>query len=115
MYLRGRQYLREQGTEATGLAREMFNRAIALDPAFAQPRAGLADADMTMLQWQLVPSDAEAAALGSEALSASNEAPGSIRMAEAHVARANVLSLSGRNDEADQSLRRGHRAQSRPA
>ena len=59
MYLRGRQYLRSQGTENVELARQMFKRAMALDPAFAQPRAGLADADMNLLQWLLVSKDAQ--------------------------------------------------------
>jgi adenylate cyclase len=43
MYLRGRQYLRATGIESYRLARQMFMRAIALDPAFAQPHAGIAD------------------------------------------------------------------------
>jgi adenylate cyclase len=106
MYLRGRQYLRSLGTENVELARQMFKRASALDPAFAQPRAGLADADMNLLQWLLVPKDAQPA-LRAEALAASEAA---LRLdpelAEAHVSRANVLSLLGRNAEADESFRR---------
>ncbi|HEY4770630.1 MAG TPA: hypothetical protein VIH51_08395 [Myxococcales bacterium] len=77
MYLRGRQYLRSQGTENVELARQMFKRAMALDPAFAQPRAGLADADINLLQWLLVAKDAQPA-LRTEALEASGEALRSI-------------------------------------
>ncbi len=106
MYLRGRQYLRALGTENTELARQMFKRAAALDPAFAQAYAGLADTDVNQIQWLLVPHDAQPA-LRAEALHASEEAlrldP---QLAEAHVARANVLSILGRADEADQSFRR---------
>jgi len=106
MYLRGRQYLRSQGTENVELARQMFKRAMALDPAFAQPRAGLADADMNLLQWLLVSKDAQPA-LRTEALAASGEA---LRLdpelPEAHVARANVLSVLGRSAEADESFKR---------
>jgi adenylate cyclase len=106
MYLRGRQYLRSQGTENVELARQMFKRAMALDPAFAQPRAGLADADMNLLQWLLVSKDAQPA-LRTEALAASGEA---LRLdpelPEAHVARANVLSVLGRSAEADDSFKR---------
>jgi adenylate cyclase len=106
MYLRGRQYLRALGTENVELARQMFKRAIALDPAFAQPRAGLADADINLLQWLLVSKEAQPA-LRTEALAASGEA---LRLdpelPEAHVARANVLSLLGRNPEADESFQR---------
>jgi hypothetical protein len=65
----------------------MFKRAMALDPAFAQPRAGLADADINLLQWLLVAKDAQPA-LRTEALEASGEA---LRLdpelPEAHVAR----------------------------
>ena len=106
MYLRGRQYVRGQGPENDELARQMFKRAMALDPTFALARAGLADADISLLQWLLVPKD-EQAALRVEALAGSEEA---LRLdpelAEAHVSRANVLALLGRNDEADQSFRR---------
>lgn len=106
MYLRGRQYFRALGTENVELARQMFKRAIALDAGFAQPRTGLADADINLIQWLLVPVDAQAS-LRAEALAASEEA---LRLdpelAEAHVSRANVLALLGRNDEADQSFRR---------
>jgi len=106
MYLRGRQYVRTLGPENQELARQMFKRAIALDPAFALPRAGLADADITLVQWLLVPKEAQPA-LRAEALAASDEA---LRLdpdlAEAHVARANVLAGLGRNDEADESFRR---------
>ena len=106
VYLRARRYLRALGSENIELARQMFKRAIALDPTFAQPHAGLADADIMLLQWQLVSKDAQPG-LRAEALAASEEA---LRLdpnvAEAHVSRANVLSLLGRNDEADQSFRR---------
>lgn len=106
MYLRGRQYLRELGTENLELARQMFRRAIALDAAFAQPRAGIADTDATMLQWLLASKEQEPA-LRSEALSESGAAARlAPDLAEAQVARANVLSLLGRADEADQSFRR---------
>jgi adenylate cyclase len=106
-YLRGRHYLRALGAENVEMARQMFKRAIALDKSFAQSHAGLADADGNLLQWLLVPKDAQPA-LRAEALAASDEA---LRLdpnlAEAHVARGNVLTLLERNDEADQSFRRG--------
>jgi adenylate cyclase len=106
MYLRGRQYFRALGTESVELARQMFKRAIAIDPSFAQPQAGLADADINLVQWLLVPREAQAP-LRVEALAASETA---LRLdpdlGEGHVARGNVLSLLGRNEEADQSFRR---------
>ncbi len=106
LYLRGRQYLRALGNENTALARQMFKRAIDLDPAFAQAHAGLADADINQIQWLLVPQDAQAA-LRAEGLAASEQALRiNPNLAEAHVSRANVLALLGRKEEADQSFRR---------
>jgi hypothetical protein len=53
----------------------MFMRAIALDPAFAQPHAGIADADAIQLQWLLIPKEQQPA-LRAKALAESDEAPG---------------------------------------
>jgi adenylate cyclase len=106
MYLRGRQHFRALGSENVELARQMFKRATALDPAFAQPRAGLAEADINLLQWLLVSTEAQPA-IRAEALTASEEALKlNPELAEAHVARANVLALLGRHSEADESFRR---------
>lgn len=106
MYLRGRQHFRLLGHENGELARQTFKRAIALDPGFAQARAGLADVDTNLVQWLLVPKG-EQAALREEALASSEEAlrldPG---LAEAHVGRGNLFSMLGRAAEADQSFRR---------
>ena len=105
-YLRGRHYLFAQGNDNVEMARQMFKRAIALDPSFAQSYAGLANADIALLQWLLVARDQQPV-LRAEALSASETAlkleP---ELAEAHVARGNVLSLLGRAEEADRSFRR---------
>jgi adenylate cyclase len=74
--------------------------------AVVSAHAGIANADDFGLQWLLVPKES-APAMRSEALAESEEA---LRrepdLAEAHLARANVLSLLGRADEADQSFRR---------
>jgi adenylate cyclase len=107
MYLRGRQYFRELGLENSQLAGQMFKRAVALDPKFAEAHAGLADVGSSIVQWLLVP-PSEAGAVRSEALAESEEA---LRLdpslAEAHVARGNVLAALGRASEADESFRRG--------
>ena len=106
MYLRGRQYLRVTGKESTEHARQMFRRAIEINPSFADSRAGLADADSLLLQWLLASRD-EKDPLHAEALAESEQAlkldP---TLAEAWVARGNLLSALGRNDEAEQSFRR---------
>ena len=106
MYLRGRQHFRALGSSNVELARQMFKRAIALDPTFAQPHAGLAEAEVNVLQWLLVSKD-EQPAVRAEALAASEQALRlNPQLGEAHVARGNVLALLGRNDEADESFRK---------
>src|SRR5438045_3060796 len=106
MYLRGRQYFRSLGMENVELARQMFKRAITLDGRFAQAHAGLAEADMNVLQWLLVsneeqpPMRAEALAASEQALRLNPELP------EAHVSRANVLAVLERKDEADETFRK---------
>src|SRR5260221_3364362 len=106
MYLRGRQYLRALGTENVELGRQMFQRAIALDPDFAQAHAGIADANSNLLQWALPAAD-RTPALRAEVMAESEAA---LRLdpalSEAHVARGNVFSMLGRDPEADQSFRR---------
>ena len=106
MYLRGRQSLSTRGTQSLELGRQMFKRAIALDPAFAEAHAGLADTDAFQLQW-LLTARSEQAERRAEALAESEEA---LRLApdlaEAHVARGNLLSLLQRPAEADESFRR---------
>ncbi len=109
MYLRGLQYLHASNPESFELARQMFKSAIAIDPSFAQAHAGIADTDGFTLQWLLAPKDA-VPALRAEALAESEAA---LRLepdlAEAHLARGNILSLLGRADEADESFRRATR------
>ncbi len=105
MYLRGRKFLMAHGETALRFARQMFRGAIELDPGFAQAHAGLADADFLMLQWNI---DLERAPeRRAEALAESEEA---LRLhaglAEAHVSRANVLSLHGRAEEAERHFLR---------
>ena len=105
MYLRGRKFLMSHGETMLRLARQMFRGAIELDPRYAQAHAGLADADFVMLQWNVDFDQADARR--AQALAASEEA---LRLdpalAEAHVSRANVLSLLGRDDEAERDFRR---------
>jgi TolB-like protein/Tfp pilus assembly protein PilF len=105
MYLRGRKFLMMHGETNLRLARQMFRGAIEADPRYAQAHAGLADADFMMNQWNFDMEQAEARR--AEALAESEEAlrldPG---LAEAHVSRANVLSLLGRGEEAERDYRR---------
>lgn len=106
MYLRGREFYRSYwDPKQWVLARQMFKGAIELDPQFAQAHAGLADVCFFMLQWHL--DDSRADTFRAEALAASEEA---LRLdpdlAEASLARANMLSLLERNDDAEAGFRR---------
>jgi adenylate cyclase len=104
LYLRGRQYLRLTGAENSEQARRLFKQAVALDPGFAQAHAGAADAGATLLLWALLPAESQPP-LRAEVLKESDEA---LRLqpnlAEAHVARGNVLAALGRKQEADASF-----------
>jgi TolB-like protein/TolA-binding protein len=103
-YLRGRHHLMRHGERRMRAARDAFRQAVALDPRFAQAHAGLADAAFFTLNWNLEPENV--AALRAEALAASEEA---LRLepelAEARLARANVLTMLGRQEEAERDFR----------
>ena len=103
-YLRGRHHLMAHGDRQIGLARESFRRAVELDPSFAHAHAGLADADVMILQWNFDLEHPEQ--VRAEALGASGEA---IRLrpdlAEAHLARANILTVMGQAEEGDREFR----------
>lgn len=91
-YLRGRQLQALKSTANWRSAPEMFRRAIELDPGYAQAHAGLVDALVGLLLWRMVrPEEVleEALAAGKRALELAPD------LAEAHVARANTLSLAG--------------------
>jgi adenylate cyclase len=97
--------LRQHGRLRLLEAQGLFRQAVALDPGFAQAHAGLADADIFILTWNLEPARTEE--LRAEALHASDEA---LRLepelAEAWLARANVLTQLGRHAEAEENFRR---------
>jgi adenylate cyclase len=95
-YLRGRQHLPHMTQPDLLKSAAMFARAIQLDAAYAPAYAGLATAHATLYEW--FGADAEDLAKAEQAgQRAGALAPG---LAEAHVARGFVLTLSGRYDEA---------------
>ena len=97
LYLRGQQLLREYSDGAATAAIPLFRSAIGRDPQFAQAHAGLASALAIKGLWRIDMSEAETV----EALGASERALAlEPYIPEAHVARACVLSMQGRNDEA---------------
>jgi adenylate cyclase len=101
-YLRGRQFLLQIRRKSMRYARDMFRRAIEIDPDYAPAHAALAEA--IALEQTYYP-DAEAdhreADLASRrALALAPE------LAEAHAARAAVLFTGGRLDEAEAAFHR---------
>jgi adenylate cyclase len=93
-YLKGRQFFHNATKYFLGLARQMFVRAVDLDPKFARAYAGIANCDSRLIGWygQLIP-EAEVLENANKALAID---PG---LAEAHAARADALSFFGHNEE----------------
>ncbi len=95
-YLRGLQYFYTLTESAVSIAREMFQRAIDIDPSFARAYAGLANTESMTAQWfDHSPARLEAADRAS--LRALELAPD---LAEAHSARGYALTLGGDFDGA---------------
>jgi TolB-like protein/Tfp pilus assembly protein PilF len=99
--LQGRRFFYQSSKKATAFARELFERAIAVDPGYGRAWAGIADC----AAWLHVnagrrPEDLE------QALSASGRAlelePA---LAAAHASRGVALSLAGRHEEAEAAFR----------
>lgn len=102
-YLRGRQIQSLKSSDNWTKAPQMFRRAIELDPDYPQAQAGLADSLAQLLIWRIIrPEDAleEAIVAAKRALELAPE------LAEAHVARANTLSLAGDNEGAVAAFQR---------
>ena len=101
LYLRGQALLRDHTDATLPQAADLFEQAIARDPDFAQAHAGLANAIAVKGQWQLGVSPAEF----EKAIRASQRALDlEPQMPEAFLARACLLSMQGRVEEADQSF-----------
>ncbi len=95
-FLRGRQHLHDLSRSTAGAARELFERAIDLDPAYAPAHAALAQIHAWSFEWW---------GGGEEAYRQADEATRKAlelapQLSEAHTARAFVLSLHQRYDEA---------------
>ena len=96
-YLRGRQYFHQHRRKAHEYARQMFERAIELDPGYALAHAGVADCCSFLYQYfDASPSNLKRADAASRR--ALELAPS---LAEAHASRGLAVSLSGRFEEAD--------------
>jgi len=96
-YLRGRQFFYQFRRRGYDFARQMFTRAIEIDPSYAQAYAGIADCySYLYMYWDANKSNIEAAEDASRKALVLD--PG---LAEAHVARGLAISLSKRYDEAE--------------
>jgi serine/threonine protein kinase/Flp pilus assembly protein TadD len=96
-YLRGRQYFHQHRRKAHEYARQMFERAIELDPNYALAHSGVADCCSFLYQYfDASPSNLRRADAASRR--ALELAPS---LAEAHASRGLAVSLSGRFEEAD--------------
>jgi len=94
-YLKGRQFFHNSTRWFLGLARQMYVKAIELDPTFARAHAGLANCDARMIGWYDEPiSEEQVLASAGKALALDPQ------LAEAHAARADALSILGHKDEA---------------
>ncbi|HSG46267.1 MAG TPA: tetratricopeptide repeat protein [Longimicrobiales bacterium] len=101
-YLRGRRFLFQTRRRSLEFAREMFQRAMEVDPDFALAHAGLADvAALLAMYFPASDTDLESARAAAErALRLDPE------LAEAHAALGAVLFVSGEVPAAEESFRR---------
>jgi serine/threonine protein kinase/Flp pilus assembly protein TadD len=99
-YLRGRQFFHQLRRKSLEYARQMFNKAIEIDPDYARAHAGVADCcSLLYTYFDARESNIRHADLASQR--ALELEPG---LAEAHVARGIAVSLSRRFDEAEQEF-----------
>jgi serine/threonine protein kinase/Flp pilus assembly protein TadD len=95
-YLRGRQYFHHFRRKSLEYARQMFNRAIEIDPEYARAYAGVADA-CSLLYTYFDARESNLRQADTASLKAIELEP---ELAEAHVARAIALLMVKRFDEA---------------
>jgi adenylate cyclase len=94
-YLRGRQFYQLRGKESLLLARQMFAKAVELDPLYARAYAGMADCDSFLSSWLGIEiPTADILATTGKALAIDPN------LAEAHAMRGVALINSGRRKEA---------------
>jgi serine/threonine protein kinase/Tfp pilus assembly protein PilF len=96
-YLRGRQYFHQFQKQSLEFARQMFAKAIEIDPTYALAYAGLADS-CSVLYTNFDASEANLSNAETASRRALELDPG---LAEAHVARGMAVSLHGRHADAE--------------
>ncbi len=100
LYLRGRQFFHQTRKKSLEFARQMFTRAIELDPGFALAHAGVADC-CALLHMYYRGSAAELEEADRASRKALELDPD---LAEAHAARGFALFQLGRHDEAEREF-----------
>ena len=99
-YLRGRQFFHQHRRRSHEFARQLFERAIELDPGYALAHCGVADCCSFLYQY-FDASDENLRKADSASRRALDLAP---HLAEAHASRGLAVSLTGRFEEADREF-----------
>ena len=99
-YLRGRKFFYLYNKRGIAFARELFERAIAIDPAYARAYAGLADCH----SYQYLYAGRDPVNLERAAEAASKAIRVDAELAEAYASLGTALSLSGRHPEAEEAF-----------
>ncbi|HYN82461.1 MAG TPA: protein kinase [Gemmatimonadaceae bacterium] len=99
-YLRGRQFFHQLRRKSLEYARQMFNRAIEIDPEYALAHAGVADCCSVLYMYF----DARELNLKQADIASMRALELEPDLAEAHVARGLAVSLSRRFDEAEREF-----------
>ncbi len=99
-YLRGRQFFHQVRRKSVEFARQMFARAIVIDPLYARAFAGVADCCSFLYMWFDASEDnlTEAVAASRKAIELAPES------AEAHASRGLAASLSKNHQEAEKEF-----------
>ena len=101
-YLKGRQFIERRSKAYYHLAREMFAKAVELDPQYARAYAGIADCDSFVLLHYHVENIAIADIVATSAKALALDSG----LAEAHASRGLALSVEKRFDEAKAEFER---------
>jgi TolB-like protein/Flp pilus assembly protein TadD len=99
-YLRGRQYFHQLRRKSIEYAKQMFNKAIEIDPEYARAHAGVADCYSLLYTYF----DAREFNLRQAEIASNKALDLEPELAEAHVARGLAVSLSKRFDEAEKEF-----------
>jgi len=99
-YLRGRQYFHQMRRKSLEYARQMFNRAIEIDPGYALAYTGVADSSSFLFTYH----DAREFNKNQADIASKKALELAPDLAEAHVARGISLTLSRKFDDAEQEF-----------